>query len=559
MEKYLVLENASFVVLLFGALTFGGMSWLYFDATIVKKQVNVWLSAIGSLIIAFGFIITIMGFDFDEIVRYLGYFVLGLGVWLKPMSARPDGDRGAKSESSDLGDIKKEVVMAEVEKVEGFSVEELGDIKRDAVNKRKNIVEKKEIKSKKKKMGAWWVMVSGNAITWLLPILPGWVGLGYFRLATVGMERHLIKLGVGMYFLLCFEILNLRRYFVNWSDPRVYILASDYGLLWMTAMVVLFLGLLVISVWVFSYLLKRFETQLTLFLCIMTIFAFAVATIGFTYTTASSIESRYIEYQKTTLELLRFSEERRAQEMILRGKDLGGRSAISTLFELGDAELAKTEITKLQEHGELTGLWVVSNSGSPLLSLTSGVVSDWSVYAMAVKGEEAWGYELESGVVSLAVAVPVKSDDGKQLGVVVLSKKIDSNYLQEISNKVASGLWVYKQDQVVSYADNKSRVRLIVGQTDKNSDFSEEVLVNGKDLVRTSVSMMGEQYMGVWSALKNTNGSPIGSLAVVSRVDDLWVIVRESLKKDYQLAVLSLIFSLFPAVLISRYFARQLV
>lgn len=554
MEKYLVLENIRFVILLFGALTFGGMSWLYFDAIAVKRQLNVWLSGVGSGILAFGFLATIWGFGYASEIRYLGYLVLGLGVWLKPMSKRPPEEMkqeaGSMNHEPEGEGVKQEAW--EEGKVESVSVENSG-FEVEEVNHESRI--KNHGKKKLKVMAAVWLT---EIKMWMMPLLPGWVGLGYFRLGSVGLERHLNKLGWGMFSLLVAEILDNHVYFQNWSDPRIYLAVSRFGFFWIAQKLFLFIGLFVISLWVFSYLLKRFETQLTLFLCTMTIFAFAVATIGFTFTTAGNIRERFVDYQRMTLELLRYSEERRAQEMILRAKDLGSRQAVIDLLAEGSAEQANKEIGELQKNGELTGVWIMNSGGNKLLSLTDGSVTDWSVTGRAQKGESVWGYELESGVLSLAVAVPVKSED-KISGTIVLSKKIDSNFLQGISTKVRSGLWVYKQNQIVSFADDGQRVRLLVGLSDTGEEFSTEVLANGKDVVRLSVSMAGESYMGVWGALKNANGTPLGSLAVVSRVDGLWEIVQQALTRDYQLAVLSLLLSLLPAVLISRYFVRQLV
>ncbi len=563
MEKYLVLENIRFVILLFGALTFGGMSWLYFDATAVKRQLNVWLSGIGSGVLALSFLATIRGLSLESEIRFLGYFILGLGVWLKPMSKRPEEEMNTElrimNNEASIMNHGEEVVDEKAEEKlggvpEGFVVEENGgEMKQEA-----SITKQGKKKGRKKeKMGTWWVMPFGIK-AWIMPLLPGWVGLGYFRLGTIGMERHLNRLGWGMFALLVSEIFNMHVYFQNWSDPRIYVAVAQFGVVWMAQKVFLLLGLLLISAWVFSYLLKRFETQLTLFLCTMTIFAFAVATIGFTFTTAGNIQEKFVDYQRMTLNLLRYSEERRAQELLLRAKDLGSQAGVTELFTSKTGEEAKRRVDDLQKNGEVTGIWILSAGGERLISLTDGSVADWSVFGRAAKGESVWGYELESGVISLAVAVPVKKAE-EILGVIVLSRKIDSNFLQGMSQKVRSGLWVYKQNQIVSFADENDRVRLLVGLSDKDEVFTKEVLIDGKDVVRSDVAMAGELYVGVWGPMKNANGSPLGGISVVSQVDNLWKIVETALAKDYQIAVVLLLFSLLPAVLISRYFAKQLV
>ena len=215
------------------------------------------------------------------------------------------------------------------------------------------------------------------------------------------------------------------------------------------------------------------------------------------------------------------------------------------------------ELLSLQKNGGLSGIWVLGLDGKVLSSLGSGSVVDWTVFGRAVKGESVWGYELEGGVMSLAVAVPITSCT-QSSGVVVLSKRIDSNFLQEMSAKVKNGLWVYKQNQIVASADTSEKVRFLTGFVENNQEFTKQVLTSGSDIVLKDVVVAGESYVGVWGAMKNTNGTPIGSLAVVSRSDDLWKIVSAALVKDYRLAVLSLLFSLLPAVAISRYFVRQL-
>lgn len=502
MEKLLVLENIRFVILLFGSMTFGSMAWLYFDATEAKKQLNVWLSGVGSLLIAASFLLNILGVGYAEMVRYLGYLLLGIGVWIKPMSAKPVYENETK--------VANAVLLPEL-------------------------------------------------ASWSLTLLPGFVGLGYFRLVILGLEKHLLKLGIGMYFLMFAEILGKAKMFSSWSDPRVYLATADYGVVWILQLVVLGVGLYIISTWVFSYLLKRFETQLTLFLCSMTIFAFAVATVGFTFVTANNIKDRFLKYQKMTLELLRFSEESRGAEMVLRAKDFGSMAGVVKLLNGESGEDANKEMQELQKNGGYTSIRIVSADGRNLLSTSDSQVGDWAIFSKAVKNEPAWGYESESGVLSLSSASPVVGEGSKVLGVVVLSKKIDSNYLDQIAKKVTSGLWVYKQNKVVSFADNDDKIRLLIGFEDTSKEFTESVLSKGQDLTRENVEILGENYMGVWGAVKNTNGSTLGSLAVVSRVDELWKIVSEALVRDYQLAVLSLLFSLLPAVMISRYFVKQLV
>lgn len=501
MQTLLAFENIRFVIHLFGALVFAGMSWLYFDASAIRKQSSVYARAIGAFCIALSFLV---GFIFTpelgHMIRVVGYIFLGIGVWMEPLSKRPSTESQALAPTMTFSPF-------------------------------------------------------------LVPLLPGWVGLGYFRRATVGLERHLTHLAFGMYVLMLAEIVDLRRLFVDWNDPRIYNLVREYGSFWILQIALLGLGVAIIAHWVFSYLLRRFETQLTLFLGMITILVFAASAITFTAVMSHRLEQRSLEQAQASMNLLQYSEERRSQELLSQAKLLSNNTQIILALTEGKGEEAQKALQDLGKEGKLSKVSLLNTEGKVILSWggnTGENLQETPAVKKALRGEEAFGYETELTGISRVVVNPIKVEE-QTLGIILLKETIDSQKLTVFSEKISWGIRVYSGATVVAASDISHYKNLgnVVGLSETNAEFATQVVEQKMTITQNNRSLAGTLYIGVWAPLKDVNGSGIGMWSVVMPQVTVWEEIKQALIVSYRVGILVLLVMEIPALFMARYLTRQ--
>lgn len=510
MDKLLIFESISFVIDLFGALIFAGMAWLYLDAIAIRKQLNVWCAGLGALFISTSFLAGIVfGSEAGFSLRLLGFLILAVGVWTKPMSTRPVT---AKKIKYDLGA---------------------------------------------------GILIGKINLSWLACLMPAFVGLGYFRLAFLGMERHLKKMGWGMFFLSISELFLLSQNFQNWLNPVVVENIGKYSLVWQIHEFFLFAGLATVSIWVFSYLLKRFETQILLFLGSITILVFASAVVFYSFLTVKGFQKRYLVQASATWEFTNSRYQEKMSDLLVRAKLLSQSDKARSLIEGQKLEELLKELSLVSQTGGLSKSWILDKEGSAVMVWGSDIgesLASKSVVKRAIKNGESFGFEVDGGVVSMYAVTAIKVDE-KVAGFVVFAQAVDSLALRGSALRTGWDTIMYSETKVVSYSglltENLDQQR-IVGLVDDDQILKEKVLTGGEVVKFSSKKILNIDTLGVWGPIKDANGTVIGMMAVESPLSQIWNEIYLILNQGYKVGIALLLFMLIPALLMANYLKKQL-
>lgn len=474
----LLLSNLKLVIYLFGALVFSSMSWLYFDAMAVRPQKSVLLRALGAMILGIAYLggaVLVEGTTITwlsglgeviDLFKILGYLILIMGVWSEPLSKRPNS----------------EAVVAK-----GF-------------------------------LPVWLV----GTFTYLLPVLPALVGLGYLRRASVGLERHLKGMAFGMYTLSIAEILDLRRLYVESSDVRIYDVVREFGPLWIVQLLVLLAGFWMISRWVFGYLLKRFETQITLFMGMLVMSVFAVATTVFTYVMSSQLEQGALRETNSALVMIKNNWAREGDELSKVGQGFVG-------VDSSDKEQLAKMIGEAKYQVKV------------LDTDFRDVVSGEKIENLNINMVGKIGYQV-SGIGS-ARKVLLQSVIAREGGFVLTETEMGSAQLEKSAQDTGMALRIYHDETVVGAS-------AVPGYPDIPSPLG---------LIRQGGDRLGGiNYTMTREDLTTGEGVKVAELETAMPISELWKSVGTALAYTYMAGVLILILMELPAIGIAKYLTRQL-
>ena len=500
MEILLLWESFSFVINLFGVLVFVAMSWLYFDAIAVRRQTNIWLSGVGALVLALGFVSAIVGiFDLKNILFGLGFGLMAIGVWTKPMSKRPET-----------------------------------------------------------KLNAFVLLpASASIVASFLVVLASLVaGFGYFRLVSLGMERHLKRLGLGMYLLSVSFLFGLRNLFTDWADSRLINLVGEFQLFWILEKLFLGLGLIVIGSWVFSYLLKRFETQLSLFLGGIVILVFGSSVVMYSFVVAFGYQQLMINQSHEVVKMTEAYIKNRQAQMLTQAKFLSGSQKQIDLALGKEPELAKKEIEEVAKNEWLNRILVVDAKMSPLLTW-GGESGDLVTGNFAV---DLQNKKQLTEIVILDKDLYILSgsaieDSGKVVGFVVLGKRLDSGFFANVGfEKAQLLLWVLGELRAKT---SNQDINLRLGIRDTSGHY--EKMKEGRVLSENrNWEMGGKRYFGVSLPIFDGRGSVLGGVSAYISSATVWTEIEERLVVSYRYGMILLAFMILPAYLMARKLRSQI-
>lgn len=468
MLNIVLLSNLHFIVHVFAGMIFAGMSWLYFDAMVMRRHKSIAFKAIGALILSIAYILGSMTSEnsnwflnqyFNSIMIYgkcLGYSILALGVWGESLSKKPQYNS----------------------------------------------------------------FLLSAVPTWVLPVLPAFVGLGYLRRSSIGLERHLSKMGYGMYLLSLAEVFDLRKLFVNSLDLRIYELVREFGFFWGTQLIILIMGIALISIWVFSYLLRRFETQITLFMGMLVLLVLVASLSVFTVImTREMVDVARRETETGSLLVVNI--------LNSKGQFLLQKADEYSQFETDDKEKIAAAIKKsgLKMH-------LLDTSGVDFLSGEKFVVGSVDESRVSyIKQGEGMAREISMRVVQRT-----------SFGYVLIDDPIDFDELEIDSKLIGQGIRLVEGNHIImaSGVPNFPRIANPVGlEIDK------------------SESVGGVEYIVARQVLKDHEGVGVGRVETIIPMQRLWLDVQRALASLYLLAIVTLLLLEIPAYLMARHITNQ--
>lgn len=528
-----ILTNTHFTIALFASLVTFAIAWLYFDSWLNSKDLPSTTLFLGFTALSFSFLAqatiidqqlltqSILGTETTTIIknvtRAIAYIILIIGQIATPLQLLPD--------------YRKEKPTPKTKAIVPFLAIPL---------------------------------MTFFPIT--LPILAATTGILYLRRATTGLEHHLKPISYGFLTLSLFELLGLGELFRNTNNISLAKFLAPFGPLWIAERLVLIAAIFIFGKWVWSYLLKRFETQLFMIFTTTTLIIFLVTTIIFTYTSMNNLRIDTLDNLKTDVKVLQYTVDSKKSELLSDAQVIAQNPEIITaVTESSRAKLAELTTNTLlaKKHASLV---ITNDSGAVIMRAedperSGESLSNDSLVKRGFLDQSVASIVTKEGVIAPIVAVravaPIKSAD-TIIGTVTVSTEIDNAFVDGVKSATGLDASVYA-DNIRSATtfispDKKSRWIGIKEETEKIKDqvLNQSITYTG------SVNILNVPYFAAYDPLINVDNNPIGMLFVGKPQVSILQSASKSIEITFITTAILIILSIVPSYFISKYIVEQL-
>lgn len=524
------LENIHFAINLAAALIFFAVFWLYFDAWTERKRLK-------------------------EVLRWLGYLMLAISFVLAAIHIE------SSILSSPILDEGISAVLFGVIRIVGY----LSLILSLVIEP---LLPKPSLQSKNANGALVPVAVVSGAVSAQLffPILAVATGFLYLRRATVGLEDHIKPVALVFFILSFSEMLSVTSLFQGTNNIALFNIVTSFGPLWILQHVVLLISVIVLAKWAFGYLLKRFQSQLFIIFSSSILIIFLLTTISFTALLVKQLEVDTLAHLTSDVKVLGLVIDSKRGEVVSDAQALAQNDqmiklvtdrSLGQIFEMSEAFLlAKKEsfLIITDENGQVLA------RGEDKERIKDSL-SDDSLVKKALAGDALSSISSKDGVVSPQISIrgaaPIKSG-GQIIGTVMTGVSVDDAFIDNMKKSTGLEASIYGDNKISATtliaADGKTR---LTGISEENKAIKEKVLGKGEPF-SGAVAFANVPYFASYLALKDIDNNPVGMLFVGSRQVSVLTAAAKSIELTFIIAAFLLVFSIVPALLVSKYIARQL-
>jgi hypothetical protein len=523
------LENIHFAINLAASLIFFAVFWLYFDAWTERRRLK-------------------------EVFRWFGYLLLSLSFVLAAIHIE------SSILSSPILDERISTVLFGVMRVLGYLSLILSLISEPLIPK--------PSLAKNTNGAVVPLMIVSGAVSALLffPILAVATGFLYLRRATVGLEDHIKPVALVFFILSLSEMLSVTTLFQGTTNVALFKVVTSFGPLWILQHVILLLSIIVLAKWAFGYLLKRFQSQFFIIFSSSILIIFLLTTISFTALLVKQLEVDTLDHLTSDVKVLGLVIDSKRGEVVSDSQALAQNDqmiklvtdrSLGQIFEMSEAFLlAKKE----------SFLIITDESGQVLArgedkERIKDSLSDDPLVKRALEGDAHSSISSKDGVVSPQISIrgaaPIKSG-GQIIGTVMTGVIVDDAFIDNMKKSTGLEASIYGDNKISATtliaADGKTR---LTGITEENKTINEKVLGKGETF-SGAVAFANVPYFASYLALKDIDNNPVGMIFVGSRQVSVLTAAAKSIELTFIIAAFLLIFSIVPALLVSKYIAKQL-
>ncbi|MBI5126892.1 cache domain-containing protein [Candidatus Roizmanbacteria bacterium] len=517
-----LLVNANFVLCLGTALVLFSIFWLYFDAWLIKKGLLESLTFFGFLLLSVSYVAqsavidqalldqSILGGQILETIRFFtrtaGYLVLIISQISLPLQPLPEYRKRATG-----------------------------------------------------------IMIFSVGI-FFFPFLAALTGLLYLRRATKGLENHLKPISSAFFILALSELIALSTFFKGSDNVLLASLTSAFGVLWIVQRLVLVLAIVIFGKWAWSYLLKRFSSQLFIIFTSSILLIFLVTTIFFTFATLNNVKNDLLSTLKTDVGVLGYTIESKKTEVTSDAETLAQNSELISQVVAENRKILADITVPVLVTKKASELIVISKTGEIILRAEDsesrgGSLSNDPLVKVALAGKKISSVVTREGViapiVSVQAAVPIL-EANKVAGVILMGSDIDNAYVDGV--KKATGL-----DTSV-YADDVRSATTLVSQDGKNryigikesSEAVKKTVLEKSQTYVGSTNILNIPYFSAFAPLINSENNPVGMLYVGRPEVSILQTASRSIELTFITTIILLILSIIPSYFISKYIEKQI-
>lgn len=507
------LQIGHFAITLFASLVSFAVCWLYFDAWLIRKEKREVILTVGFLLVSISFLFSAASIEqgilihsttirhtFIQGIRVTGYFFIFWGILTTKILPRPR---------------EKEAFIG---------------------------------------VGFWS----------LFPIVPVILTLAiallYRRLATKGLEHHLAPIARGFFVLAAYEAFSLTSFWQTTSIVWVRELIKPFGYLWMVEHVLLLIASIIFLSWVWSYLLKRFETQLFFVFTTSSSLIFFVVTMVFSSLFVASMQRIFISQSETDGKLLLFYVSQLEKTVISETQKLAKeqqiKESLMTQKKLSSATLQelKTRFSIFESFGLLNnqGITIVQSANAANIlpeDVRAQIKEKQSVSTVIT---ENFGSSTRLSIIGIVRI----DDDAEHTGFVWTKAPLDTAFLDGIKETTGLDSSLYSGNVLSATTLSQGGTVPLTGLTLNNEKIMNTVLVQGKPYTGL-VTLAQQTYYGTFRPIIAATESPVGMLFIGQGAAQAFITIGKTISFVFHAVVILVILSIIPAILLARVLARQ--
>lgn len=542
-------QNTHFAISLFAALVFFAVFWLYFDAWTASRDNKDLIKCSGFLLVALSFVLHATVIEqsvldssslgrisetLGNIFRIVGYVGLIIGQLVDPLQEKPKLT-GLDASQFDDKPVEGPTTVSPSTEPKKFAAVGFGSV--------------------------------ANLSHLLLPLSALTIAGLYWRRATTGLERHLKPVALAFLFITGYEILSLADLWRSTDNPTLARLTAAFGPFWIVEHLFLLLGAMVLGLWVWQYLTRRFFSQLFMIFTTMTLAVFLVTTVSFTFLLVRNVQNESLKNLQTASNVLKYALTAKESESLANASSVAENPAIVQAVLVKDNKgLANLTSTFLHDKKQ-SSLVITTTSGQVLLRAEDPTrygdsLSSDTLIRRALIGKSSSSISSRSGVLAPVVFVksttPIRSAGNIIVGTATVSLDADSAFVDGIKHSTGLDSTVYgdnvRSATTLVAPDGVSR---LIGVKDTNAAVQNTVLKAGKSY-NGSVSVLNRQFLAVYAPLKDIDNTVVGMLFIGVPEASILQAAGHSIELTFVVTAILLLLSIVPAFLVSKYITRQL-
>lgn len=397
-----------------------------------------------------------------------------------------------------------------------------------------------------------------------LPVGAAMTAALYLRRAITGLEHHLLPVAISFVLLTVAELCELGLLFRQTTNVAVYQLVAPYGILWFGHHLFLAASLAVLSKWVVWYLLKRFETQLFMFVTVTVVIVYLVTTATFTTVLLQTVARENLQQLDANVKVLSFGVERRQEELLSDVAAQVKRPDLAAALAANDRAAMSEFATAILTANRRSTVVIVDENGQVLArgedAERYGDVLNDPLARLALDGNTLASFLMLEDVLGPTVAIHAAAPivvDGTRRGALLLGTRVDSAFLDGFKKTTGLEGTLFGGNRIsattITTGDGVTRP---VGVTISDPWITERVLKQG-EAYTTEIRFANETYLGAFLPIKDIDSKAIGMFFVGKPQAELLSTAVHALQVTFGMAMVLLTVSLVPAFLMARSLSQQ--
>lgn len=522
------LQHAYFSLHIFTFLVFVAVAWLYADAWTNKRRLKEGLRTSGFFFAGLSYFLSALSLDQALVnalilcIRIVGFALISYSLLIDPLQPIPINE-GIK----------------ETRKKPGLSLSP---------------------------MVLPFLVPLSHFLIVLSPLSVAAAAYLFFKRATTGLERHLLPIAISFLFFCLSEIISLRQFGIQNDSLTLYELIRPYGILWIIQYLLLGLGTVSLARWIFSYLIKRIETELTLILTSIIVVIFLTTTIVFTALLVRQIRQTVLSQLTSDASVLLYAIESKQAEVAAEVSALAESEQLKAWVSQGNRREILPLLATTMKTRQLTTLMITNPQGSLIAHGEKpdiygiAIPEDYFLRQAANKQPHA-GFITQEGATAPSLLVKASAPilvNQQVIGVIVATYTVDSAFLRGVKTKTGLESSLYTDSRLsATSVTNRFQETPPLGIVETNKTILNRVLSQQTPYTGTT-RFFAMTYLSSYLPIRDSNNNTIGMLAVSKPERQIINTAQHSIRLTFLFTSLLIAGSLIPAYQIGAMIRKQL-